>query len=115
MEHPRYWIEMSAVGIESLAVATMVGFIVVVTVRWLIHLGLKNEKAYERYRVAVGKSLMVGLELLVAADIIRTVALDTSLMNVGILGALVLIRTFLGWTLTIEVERRWPWQKDAGG
>ena len=114
MEHTRFWIEMSAVGIESLAVAIMVGFIVIVTVRWLIHLGMRSERAYERYRAAVGKSLLVGLELLVAADIIRTVALDTSLMNVGILSALVLIRTFLGWTLTIEIERRWPWQKGAG-
>jgi uncharacterized membrane protein len=52
--------------------------------------------------------LLVGLELLVAADIIRTVALDPSLINVAILSALVLVRTFLGWTLTVEVEGRWP-------
>jgi uncharacterized membrane protein len=94
----------------------MVGFIFVVTVRWLVHIGQKIDGAYESYRVAVGKSLLVGLELLVAADIIRTVALDTSLTNVAMLAALVLVRTFLGWTLTVEVEGRWPWQtgKNAG-
>jgi uncharacterized membrane protein len=69
------------------------------------------EQAYERYRVVLGKTLLVGLELLVAADIIRTVALDLTLKNIALLGALVLVRTFLGWTLTVEVEGRWPWQK----
>jgi len=111
MEHARTWIEVAAAGIEALAVAIMVGFIAFATVRWLIHASRIGEGAYERYRVAVGKSLLVGLELLIAADIIRTVALKASVMNVVILSALVLIRTFLGWTLTLDVESRWPWQK----
>ena len=113
MEHTRTWIEAAAAGIEALAVAIMVGFIAIATVRWLIHAGRIGEGAYERYRVAVGKSLLVGLELLIAADIIRTVALKASLMSVAILSALVLIRTILGWTLTLDVESRWPWQKRA--
>jgi uncharacterized membrane protein len=91
----------------------MVGFIAFVTVRWLFHISQRTEGAYERYRAAVGKSLLVGLELLVAADIIRTVALDASLMNVAILSALVLVRTFLGWTLTVEIDGHWPWQNRA--
>ena len=111
MEHTRVWIERAATGIESLAVVVMVGFIVVVTVRWMMHLRQKPESAYENYRISVGRSLLIGLELLVAADIIRTVALDTSLINIATLAALVLVRTFLGWTLTVEVEGRWPWQK----
>jgi hypothetical protein len=52
----------------------------------------------------------LGLEILVAADVIRTVALDPTLQNVLILGLLVLIRTFLGWSLVVEIEERWPWQ-----
>jgi len=111
MEDVRFWIGLAAIGIEALAVAIMVGFILFVTARWLLHIGQKREKAYERYRTSVGRSLLIGLELLVAADIIRTVALDTSLMNVATLAALVLVRTFLGWTLTVEIEARWPWQK----
>jgi uncharacterized membrane protein len=59
----------------------------------------------------LGKAMLVGLELLVAADIIRTVALDSTLANIATLGALVVVRTFLGWTLTLEVEGRWPWQR----
>jgi len=113
MVHMRTWIEIAAAGIEALAVVIMVGFIAIATVRWLIHAGRIGEGAYERYRVAVGKSLLVGLELLIAADIIRTVALKASVMSVAILSALVLIRTFLGWTLTLDVESRWPWQKET--
>ncbi len=113
----REWIDAASQGIEALAVAIMVIFIVVGTARWLLHSGKQIEGAYERYRVVLGKSLLVGLELLVAADIIRTVALDATLMNLATLAGLVLVRTFLGWTLTVEVEGRWPWQKtkEVGG
>jgi uncharacterized membrane protein len=89
----------------------MVGFIVTGTARWLFLSGRRIEKTYERYRVHLGKALLVGLELLVAADIIRTVALDLTPLSIATLAALVLVRTFLGWTLTVEVEGRWPWQK----
>ena len=111
MGQAREWIEVAARGIEVMAVAIMVGFIIIGTTRWLFH-SLKNiSGTYERYRVILGKTLLVGLELLVAADIIRTVALDLTLKNIALLGALVAVRTFLGWTLTVEVEGHWPWQK----
>lgn len=111
MGHTRFWIEMAATGIEGLAVTIMVAFILIVTVRWLLHMAQNVEAAYGLYRASIGRSLLLGLELLVAADIIRTVALDSSLTNVATLAALVLVRTFLGWTLTVEVENRWPWEK----
>jgi len=53
---------------------------------------------------------MLGLEVLIAADIVRTVALEATLESIGFLGLLVLIRTFLSWSLAVEIERRWPWQ-----
>ena len=56
------------------------------------------------------RSLLLGLEILVAADVIRTVALDPTLQAVASLGLLVLVRTFLTWTLVVEEEGRWPWQ-----
>jgi uncharacterized membrane protein len=107
----REWIELAAQGIETLAVGIMVAFIIVGTSRWIFHSAKKIEGTYERYRVVLGKTLLVGLELLVAADIIRTVALDLTLRNIALLGSLVVVRTFLGWTLTVEVEGHWPWQK----
>jgi uncharacterized membrane protein len=114
MEHLREWVEWAATGIELLAVAIIVIVIAVGTVRWLGHMGREAQlfEAYDRYRVVVGKSLLLGLELLVAADIIRTVALEPTLENVGILALLVLVRTFLGWTLAVEIEGRWPWQPE---
>lgn len=71
--------------------------------------------AYEDYRRRLGRALMLGLEILVAADIVRTVALDNTLRSVASLGILVLIRTFLSWSLMLEVEGRWPWQTRAVG
>lgn len=70
------------------------------------------EAGYARYRVVLGKSLLVGLELLVAADIIRTVALEPTLAAAGALGLLMIVRTLLGWTVTLEIEGRWPWQPE---
>ena len=107
----RVWVELTANLIEALAVALMVGFIVVGTMRWLFFSGGKLERAYGPYRIALGKGLQVGLEVLVAADIIRTVALDFTLPNMTTLAALVAVRTFLGWTLALEVDGRWPWQQ----
>ena len=111
MDNVRTWIAIAATSIEALAITVMVGFIAIATVRWIIHMGQIGEAGFERFRVAIGKSLMAGLELLIGADIIRTVALDSSLNNIAILSALVLVRTFLSWTLTVEVDGRWPWQK----
>jgi uncharacterized membrane protein len=66
---------------------------------------------YRRYRQQLGRSILLGLELLVAGDIIRTVAVSPTLMSVGVLGGIVLIRTFLSFSLEVEVTGRWPWQK----
>jgi uncharacterized membrane protein len=68
------------------------------------------EDAYAQYKVQLAKALLLGLEFLVAADIVRTVALEPTLHNVGILGLLVLVRTFLSWSLVVEIEGRWPWR-----
>jgi uncharacterized membrane protein len=107
----RAWVELIASFIEALAVTLMVGFIVFGTLRWLFFSNNKLESAYGTYRADLGKGLLVGLELLVAADIIRTVALDLTLANILTLAALVVVRTFLGWTLNLDIEGRWPWQK----
>jgi uncharacterized membrane protein len=66
--------------------------------------------AYTQYMTRLGKALLLGLELLVAADIIRTVALAPTLPNVLILGVLVVVRTFLSWSLVVEMEGHWPWK-----
>lgn len=68
-------------------------------------------QAYEALRATFGRSVLLGLEVLVAADIIRTVAVEPTLSNLVVLGLLVVIRTFLSWSLEVEIEGRWPWQR----
>lgn len=118
MEQIHEWIDFSARAIEALAVVIMVVFILVGTARWCLHSVNKISGGYERYRVVLGKTLLIGLELMVAADIIRTVAFDLTLTNITLLGGLVVVRTFLGWSIVVEIEGRWPWQikqKDSPG
>ena len=110
MEQTRDWIELVARVIEGLAVTIMAVFILVGTAKWLFHSAQQIEGTYERYRIVLGKTLLVGLELLVAADIINTVAFALTLENIGLLGGLVVVRTVLGWTVTLEIEGHWPWQ-----
>jgi uncharacterized membrane protein len=71
---------------------------------------------YATYRRRLGRSILLGLEFLVAADIIRTVAVSPTFESVGVLALIVLIRTFLSYSLELEITGRWPWQKnDADG
>jgi len=71
----------------------------------------KWEPAYEVMRSTFGRSVLLGLEILVAADLIRTIAVEPTLDNLYVLGLLVLIRTFLSWSLDVELEGRWPWER----
>lgn len=66
---------------------------------------------YRQFRQQLGRSILLGLELLVAADIIRTVAVTPSLGSVTVLAVIVVIRTFLSFSLELEITGRWPWQK----
>jgi uncharacterized membrane protein len=70
----------------------------------------KRPLAYRLYRQRIGKAILLGLEFLVAADIIRTVAVAPTFRGVGVLGLVVAVRTFLSFTLDVELEGRWPWQ-----
>jgi uncharacterized membrane protein len=106
----RELIELMAQGLEALAVLIIVGGIVFSIVRYPFDRRQQAENAYKFFKEMIGKALLLGLEFLVAADIIRTVALSPTLQNVVILGVLVLIRTFLSWSIVVEMEGRWPWQ-----
>jgi uncharacterized membrane protein len=67
--------------------------------------------AYERYRANLGRGILLGLELLVGADIIGTITAPLTFESVGLLGLVVLIRTFLSFSLETEIEGCWPWQR----
>jgi uncharacterized membrane protein len=71
----------------------------------------KAPDAYGRLRATLGRAILLGLELLVAADIIDTVAIEPSLESVAVLAGIILIRTFLSLSLEVEIEGRWPWRR----
>ena len=110
MDAIRSVIEMGALGIESLAVAVILIATAHGTISFILHMRQQVPDAYEQYKVRLGKALLLGLELLVAADIIRTVALEPTLPHVIILAVLVVVRTFLSWSLVVEMEGHWPWK-----
>lgn len=105
-------IETIATSFELVGVAIIVGGFVASLVRgvqlWPTH-GASG--AYVAIRSTFGRSILLGLEVLVAGDIIRTVALQPTLVNLAVLGLLVVIRTFLAWSLEVEIDGRWPWQR----
>jgi uncharacterized membrane protein len=110
----RILIEYSAQVIEMFAVAIIMIAIVHGTIRYLIRVNQQMSDAYQRLKAQLGKALLLGLEFLVAADIVRTVALEPNLQNVVILGLLVIIRTFLSWSLVVEIEGHWPGEVPGG-
>ncbi len=105
-------IEVFAWAIEILAVVIIVVAIFYSVGRYFWRTLGRSDKDdhYVQLKVSLGRSLLLGLEILVAADIVRTVALEATLESVVVLGLLVLIRTFLSWALVVEIEGRWPWQ-----
>jgi len=112
--HPMLaWIETAAIVIEVVAVLIIVFSILASLVQysWRYTFRRGQGDLYRDLKVSLGKSLLLGLEVLVAADIVHTVALQATLQSVVVLGLLVLIRTFLSWALVVEIEGRWPWQK----
>lgn len=97
--------------IELAAVAVIAVTVVVAAVVG-VRAGLASTatQALTAFKLALAKGLIVGLDLLIAADVIRTVTLDQTLENVLVLGLLVLVRIILTWSLIVETQNRWPWQ-----
>jgi uncharacterized membrane protein len=100
-------------GVEVIGILTLVLGLVAALVRAGLVLvgGQGAEEGYRIVRTVFGRSILLGLEFLVAADIIRTVAVQPSLENVAVLGLIVLIRTFLSFSLEVEIDGRWPWRR----
>ena len=73
----------------------------------------RGTDAYSGYRSRVGRAILLGLEFLVAADIINTVVIEPALHNLAILAGIVLIRTFLSFSLEVEIDGKWPWQRQG--
>jgi uncharacterized membrane protein len=105
-----HWIRLVGSGIEIFGVLVIVLGIAWSTYRFVQH--AQAEPRYEAYKIRIGRSLLLGLEILVAADIVKTIALELTALSLALLAGLVLVRTFLSWTLVLEIEGRWPWQRE---
>ena len=102
--------------VDWAGVGVIVIGIVIATVLFATQLARSGlaEDAYRGYRQGVGRAILLGLEFLVAADIIRTVGVSPTFKGVGVLALIVLVRTFLSMTLELELSGRWPWQRRPG-
>ena len=104
------WIYLVGICIEIFGV-----FIIVAGIVWSTYLCVHRRpetRHYDQYKIRIGRSLLLGLEVLVAADIVKTIAIELTFTSLGLLAGLVLVRTFLSWTLVLEIEGRWPWKRE---
>lgn len=108
------FVEVTYTALDIAGVVTIVAGLVFALVRAARTLREGHPtRAFHTVRRTFGRSVLLGLELLVAADIVRTIAVLPTLSNLAVLALLVLIRTFLSWALEVEIEGRWPWQREA--
>jgi uncharacterized membrane protein len=96
---------IDAAGVAAITLATLTA-----SIRFLASL-LRKEDGYQRFRQDLGRGILLGLEFLVAGDIIRTVAVEPTLESVSVLGLVVLIRSFLSLTLEVELQGTFPWRR----
>ena len=102
----------TATAIEAVGIGVLVLGMFIATLRFAgrVHRRDESGDSYPCYRADLGRAILLGLEFLVAADIIATVVVDPTLQSVGVLAVIVLIRTFLSFSLEAEIEGHWPWQ-----
>jgi uncharacterized membrane protein len=109
------YVDQIAKALELAGVAIIVGGIILATLTYFREGGRAGdwESAYSSYRSNIGRGILLGLELLVGADIISTITASLTIESVGLLAGIVLIRTFLSFSLETEIEGCWPWRRAA--
>jgi uncharacterized membrane protein len=108
-----HWIStaIEAAGVAAIVLGCIAAVAVALACR---RRGGTWDDSYHAFRTSLARGILLGLEFLVAADIIGTVAVDPTLENLAVLALIVLIRTFLSFSLQLEIEGRWPWQRATG-
>ncbi|MGI9523313.1 MAG: DUF1622 domain-containing protein [Hyphomicrobiaceae bacterium] len=113
IEQTRATLELATTFIELFAVAIIVaGFIRAAFAYTKVMHAENREVAFHTFRGQLGMDLLLGLEILVVADVIDSITLDTSYESLVILAFLVVVRTIVSWTTSLQVEGRWPWQPE---
>lgn len=106
------WCATAIEGLGVLVIVLLALFALIAAGMGLIQ-GRERQQVFREARQHLGGGILLGLEFLVAADIIHTVAVELNFQTVGVLAIVVLIRTFLSFTLEVELHGRWPWQRDG--
>jgi uncharacterized membrane protein len=109
----REFVEIAGDAAEIAGVVLIVGGLVIAAARYVAAPTSEGVSRYQRLRREFGRAILLGLEVLVAADIVRTVAFTPTMDSVIVLAMIVTIRTFLSWSLALELEGHWPWQRPA--
>lgn len=104
-------------GIEAVGTVVMVAWSLVALVRFAVEARRppSSATAYARVRRSLGRGILLGLEILIVADIIRSIVVDPTLESVAVLGAIVLIRIVLSFSLEVEIDGTWPWRRATSG
>lgn len=103
--------------IEALGIAVIAGgalYVIIRTLTFIVKRDTLMKITFLDFRRDLGRAILLGLEFLVAGDIIRTVAVEPSFRSVGVLAAIVVIRTFLSFSLEVEMSGKLPWKKEVG-
>lgn len=112
-------VQIIGTTIDTIGITVIVLGVLIATGLFLrmLRRGESPPVAYRRYRQGLGRAILLGLEFLVAGDIVRTVAVSPTFESVGVLAAIVAVRTLLSFSLQVEVQGRWPWQatRDRSG
>lgn len=108
-------VELIVRGLEMLGVAVIGIAFPYATIRGLVQIRRRKPNAYRQLKIFVRKALQLGLEFLVAANIVKTVTIDLTREGIVSLGLLIVVRTFLSWSITVEIEGCLPWQIPNSG
>ena len=113
MQEVRIYIEYSARSLEILGIVTIIAGTILALGKFLFGTQIVKPRSYKILRQELGKAILLGLEILVAGDIIATVVTEPTLERVIILAIIVLIRTFLSLSIQVEIEGKLPWQRET--
>lgn len=106
-------IGFDAVGVLVLTIGAALALITFMRTAGQKHSAVAGRSPYQQLRAQLGRAILLGLELLVAADIIHSVTVNPTFTSIGVLGLIVVVRTFLSWSLEVEIEGQWPWRRWA--
>ena len=113
MENFRWLMEIVGTAVDGVGVLIVAAGALVATARLLVSRAHNTGNYYSSFRQDIGRAILLGLEFLIAGDIIRTVVVAPTIQNVLVLGLIVLIRTFLSLSLQLEIEGRLPWRREG--